>query len=156
MNRLITSCSRLIRLLESVSYDTLIAIPARVFPAVTFWLSGRTKVDGLLRVSDSTVFLFQHEYDIPLIPFRIAAYLTTYAEHLLPILLLVGLASRLSAAAVFVMTAIIQIFVYPGAWATHLGWSAALMFLVFRGPGQLSIDALIRRVCLPEPEHRRG
>ena len=136
---------RVIRWLESVSVETVVSTPARIFVAVTFWLSGRTKVDGLLSVSDSTFFLFQYEYSLPLLPHRFAAYVATYAEHLFPVLLILGLASRLSAASLLLMTAVIQFFVYPNAWATHLGWAAALAFILFRGPGALSLDSLIRK-----------
>lgn len=135
---------RIINRLESVSYDTLIATPTRIFIAATFWLSGRTKVDGLLSINQSAFFLFEDEYALPVIPSRVAAYLATYAEHLFSLLLIVGLASRLSAAALLFMTLVIQVFVYPDAWRTHLLWASALAFIVFRGPGALSIDHLIR------------
>jgi len=135
---------RLIARLEQVSYDTLISTPARIFIAVTFWLSARTKVDGLLSVKQSAFFLFEYEYSLPVISPRLAAYLATYAEHLFPLLLIVGLGSRLSAGALLVMTAVIQFFVYPGAWSTHLLWASALAFIIFRGPGQLSVDHWLR------------
>jgi putative oxidoreductase len=141
----IATVRRVIDRLETISYDTLVGTPARIFIATTFWLSGRTKVEGLLGVSDSAYFLFEYEYALPVLPPRLAAHLATYAEHLFPILLIVGLGSRLSAAALLVMTAAIQIFVYPGAWATHLLWAAALAFILCRGPGQLSVDHLLRR-----------
>ncbi|HZD54330.1 MAG TPA: DoxX family protein [Woeseiaceae bacterium] len=131
--------------LESVSYDTLIATPARIFIGVTFWMSGRTKVEGLLSISDAAFYLFEHEYALPFIPAQLATYLTTYSEHLFSVLLIVGLASRLSAAALLVMTAVIEIFVYPGAWKTHLLWASALAFILFRGAGALSLDQLIRK-----------
>ncbi len=139
---------RLIARLEQVSYDTLVSTPARVFIAVTFWLSGRTKVDGLLSVNQSAFFLFEYEYALPVIPPRLAAYLATYAEHLFPLLLIVGLGSRLSASALLIMTAVIQFFVYPGAWSTHLLWASALAFIIFRGPGQLSVDHWLRKRLL--------
>jgi len=106
---------------------------------------GGGQVDGLLGVSESDYFLFEFEYALPVVPPRLAAHLATYAEHLCPLLLIVGLGSRLSAAALLVMTAVIQVFVYPGAWATHLLWAAALAFILCRGPGQLSVDHLLRR-----------
>lgn len=140
-----SSVERMIVRLESVSYETLIATPARIFIAATFWLSGRTKVDGLLSVNQSAFFLFEDEYALPLIPSRLATYLATYAEHLFPWLLIVGFASRLSAAALLFMTLVIQVFVYPDAWRTHLLWASALAFIAFRGPGAISIDHLIRR-----------
>jgi len=135
---------RLITRLERISYDTLVSTPARLFMATTFWLSGRTKVDGLLSVNQSALFLFEYEYSLPVISPRLAAYFATYAEHLFPLLLIVGLGSRLSAGALLVMTAVIQFFVYPGAWSTHLLWASALAFIVFRGPGQLSVDHCLR------------
>lgn len=134
-----------IRWLESVSYDTLLATPARIFIAVTFFLSGRTKVDGFLTLKPSTYYLFYYEYKVPVIPPDIAAHIAAYSEHLFPVLLVLGFASRLSALALLGMTAVIEIFVYPGAWETHLGWAVALGFIVFRGPGTLSLDYLIRR-----------
>jgi putative oxidoreductase len=143
--RLTARIAGILARLESVSYETLVSTPARIFIAATFWLSGRTKVDGLLTVNDSAFFLFQSEYDLPVIPYRIAAYLATYAEHLFPLLLILGLGSRLSASALLVMTLVIEIFVYPDAWATHLGWATALAFIIFRGPGALSIDHYLRK-----------
>lgn len=134
-----------IRWLESVSYDTLISTPARLFIATTFFMSGRTKVEGFLTLKPSTYFLFQYEYNIPIIPVPVAAHLATYSEHLFPVLLLIGIASRLSAVALLGITAVIQVFVYPDAWLTHLGWAVALTFVMFRGPGTLSLDYLIRR-----------
>jgi putative oxidoreductase len=142
---LIDRVSQIIVWLESVSYDTLISTPARIFIATTFFLSGRTKVEGLLTVNQSAYFLFEHEYKVPLIPPAFAAHLVTYSEHLFSLLLILGLASRVSAAAFLFMTLVIQIFVYPGAWATHLLWASALAFIIFRGPGALSIDHYIRR-----------
>lgn len=145
VKRLSSGVGRIIVRLESVSYDTLIATPARLFIAATFWLSGRTKVDGLLSINQSAFFLFEDEYALPVIPSRLAAYIATYAEHMFSLLLIVGLASRLSAAALLFMTLVIQAFVYPDAWRTHLLWASALAFIVFRGPGALSIDHLIRK-----------
>ena len=140
-----------IHTLDRVSLETVLATPARLFIAAVFLLSGRTKVEGVLTVTDSTYFLFEYEYALPLIPPPVAAHLATYAEHLFPLLLIVGLASRLSAAALLGMTAVIQAFVYPEAWRTHLGWAAALGFILFRGPGALSLDHLIRRRFMPGP-----
>jgi putative oxidoreductase len=119
------------------------AIALRLFPAVVFWQSGRTKVDGW-RIADSTWFLFEQEYALPLIPPQIAAVLATFAEHLFPVLLVLGLATRLSALALLGMTAVIQIFVYPEAWITHGLWAACLLALAARGPGALSLDRVLR------------
>jgi putative oxidoreductase len=83
------------------------ALPLRVFPAAVFLASGRTKVDGL-GIADSTWFLFEHDYALPLIPPALAAVLAVIAEHLLPALLILGLGTRLAAAGLLGMTAVIQ------------------------------------------------
>lgn len=141
---LMTTCLAVLHWLERVSYDTLLATPARIFIAVTFFLSGRTKVDGFLTLKPSTYYLFQYEYNVPIIPTNIAAHMAAYSEHLFPVLLVLGLASRLSALALLGMTIVIQVFVYPGGWGVHLGWATALAFIVFRGPGALSLDRVVR------------
>jgi putative oxidoreductase len=125
-----------------VGHD-LLALAARFGIAGVFWLSGRTKVEGLLTVSDGAVALFADEYQVPLLAPELAAHLAAYAEHLFPILLALGLATRLSALALLGMTAVIQIFVYPAAWPTHLVWATAMLYLVGRGGGMLSMDRLL-------------
>jgi putative oxidoreductase len=91
-------------------------------------------------VSDTAYTLFREDYKVPLVPPEIAAHLATYAEHLLPILLVLGLFTRLSALGLLAMTAVIQIFVYPDAWPTHLSWAALMLYLAGRGAGGLSLD----------------
>lgn len=120
-----------------------VALMLRLFPAAVFWQSGRTKVDGLA-IRDSTWFLFEHEYALPLIPSDWAAVMATVAEHLLPLLLVLGLMTRLSAVGLVAMTAVIQIFVYPGAWVTHGLWAATLLAVAVHGPGRWSLDHLLR------------
>lgn len=121
--------------------DALVALLLRVFPALVFWQSGQTKVEGF-SIKDSTWFLFEHEYALPLIPHELAAVMATVAEHLLPLLLVLGLCTRLSALGLLGMTAVIQIFVYPDAWMTHGLWAAPLLAVVARGPGAWSVDHL--------------
>jgi len=118
----------------------LLALGARVAIAAIFFLSGRTKVDGLLTVKDSAYLLFREEYKVPLLPPELAAHMATYAEHLFPILLVLGLFTRLSALALLGMTAVIQIFVYPDAWPTHLSWATLMLYLAGRGAGPVSLD----------------
>ncbi len=124
--------------------DALLLFIARCGIAAVFFLSGRTKVTGLITITDTTVELFRTEYALPLLPPGAAATLATWAEHLFPILLLFGLATRLSALALLGMTLVIQTFVYPDAWPTHLSWAAILLPLVARGGGAWSVDALVR------------
>lgn len=127
-----------IGLAERIPHD-LIALVARFSIAGVFFQSGQTKLDGF-KVSDSALYLFENEFRLPLISPFIAAHLATIAEHVFPALLVVGLASRLSAAALLVMTLVIQVFVYPGAWPTHGTWAACLLLILARGPGRASLD----------------
>ncbi len=127
------------RLSRGVS-DSFLALCARFALAAIFFLSGRTKVEGLLTVSEGTYALFRDEYKVPLLAPEVAAHLATYAEHLLPALLVLGLFTRLSALGLLAMTAVIQLFVYPDAWPTHLSWAALALYLIGRGGGALSLD----------------
>lgn len=138
--------------------DSLIALLGRFSIAAVFWKSGQTKVQGfaidivsgefklgLPRLSDSIVDLFRDEYRLPLVPPELAAPMAAFAEHLFPLLILIGLATRFSAVALLVMTATIQLLVYPDAYPTHGVWAAVLIFLIARGPGVVSVDHLIAR-----------
>ena len=129
--------------LDALISHSFLALCCRISLAAIFFLSARTKVDGFLTVNDAAYTLFAEEYKVPLIPPEIAAYLATYAEHLFPILLVLGLATRLSAFGLLGMTAVIQIFVYPDAWPTHLSWAALMLYLIGRGAGAVSMDRLI-------------
>ena len=120
--------------------DDVLTLIARLGVASVFFLSGRTKVDGLLHITDGTYSLFADEYALPLIPPDIAAHLATYSEHLFSILLVLGLFTRLSALAFLAMTLVIEVFVYPDAWSTHLSWAAILLLLVAKGGGRWSLD----------------
>ena len=132
-----------IGLMARIPYS-IVALAARVFPAAVFWYSGQTKVEGW-RVSESAVALFREEYQVPLLSPEIAAHLAAFAEHFFPILLVIGLATRYAALALLTMTAVIQIFVYPGAWPTHGVWAACFLIVIARGPGIFSLDHLIAR-----------
>ena len=102
------------------------------------WRSGQTKVEGFLDIKENTFFLFRDEYKVPLLPPDLAA-----AEHVFPVLLLVGFASRLSALGLMVMTLVIQLIVYPEGWPEHILWFALLLLIVARGPGAISLDHII-------------
>lgn len=132
--------NRLAERSSSILGDAPIAIASRLALAAIFLLSGRTKVDGLLTVSEGARMLFRDEYRVPLLPPEIAAHLATWAEHLFPILLVLGLLTRLSALGLLSMTIVIQVFVYPDAWPTHLSWAALALYLIVHGAGPLSLD----------------
>jgi putative oxidoreductase len=148
---------RAVALLSRVP-DSLIAFVSRFSIAAVFWKSGQTKVEnfaidivngeftlGIPRLSDSVADLFRDEFRLPMIPPELAAPMAAFAEHLFPLLILIGLATRFSALALLVMTLTIQIFVYPDAYPTHGVWAAVLLYLVAKGPGALSLDHLIAR-----------
>ena len=123
-----------------------IALVARLSIAGVFWQSGETKVEGW-RLTASAIELFRNEYRLPLIDPTLAATLAAIAEHVFPILLVIGLATRFAALALLIMTLIIEIFVYPDAWPTHGTWAACFLMLMAQGPGVVSLDHLIARRC---------
>lgn len=129
--------------LEGLVPVALIALAARAALAAIFFLSGRTKVDGLFTIKDTTYYLFAEEYRLPLIPSDAAAVAATAAEHLFPILLVLGLFTRISALGLLAMTLVIQVFVYPDAWPTHLSWATLMLVLLRFGAGPISIDRLL-------------
>ncbi len=126
-----------------ITHD-LLALATRVGLAAVFFYSGRTKVTGFLQLTDGAYELFRNEYKLPLIPPELAAHLAAYAEHLFPLLLALGLATRLSALALLSMTLVIQVFVYPDAWPTHLSWAALTLYLAGRGAGRWSLDHVLK------------
>ena len=128
-------------LAERIPYS-VVALVARLAVADVFWRSGQTKVEGF-HIREATFFLFRDEYKVPLLPPDLAAYLSTTAEHVFPVLLVIGLASRLSALGLFGMTMVIQLFVFPDGWPEHILWVGLLLLIFARGPGALSLDHLI-------------
>jgi putative oxidoreductase len=136
--------ARIHQRLSALVPEAAIALLMRIGIAVPFFLSGRTKVDGLLTLKDTTFYLFAEEYRVPLLPSDLAAYAATWAEHALPILLVLGLLTRPAAFGLLAMTVVIQLFVIPGGWPTHLLWLAPLAYLVARGPGALSLDRMLK------------
>jgi len=122
----------------------LLGLIIRVAVADVFWRSGQTKVSGW-EVTQTTVQLFRDEYKVPLLPPELAASLAALQEHLLSLLLVIGLASRLSALGLLGMTGVIEVFVYPENWPDHLLWGGCLLYVIARGPGAFSFDALIRK-----------
>jgi len=134
---------RVVAWLDRIPYNVL-AIPLRLAVATVFWNSAMTKLANW----DAALELFREEYKVPLIPPEPAAYLAVSIELAAPVLLVLGLATRPVALVLLGMTTVIEVFVYPQAWPTHIQWAAMLLVLLARGPGKLSIDWLIRRHVL--------
>jgi putative oxidoreductase len=135
---------RLTDFAERMLSTSLLLLVQRLGIAAVFLQSGRTKVEGLFTIPDTTVELFRSEYALPLLQPQLAAYLAAGAEHLFPVLLVLGLFTRLSAVALLGMTLVIQTFVYPDAWPTHLSWAGLMLPLIALGGGRWSLDRLLR------------
>jgi putative oxidoreductase len=135
---------RLADLAEHALPASLLLLVQRLGIATVFFQSGRTKVEGVFTIPDTTVELFRSEYALPLLPPELAAYMAAGAEHLFPVLLVLGLFTRLSAVALLGMTLVIQVFVYPDAWPTHLSWAGLMLPLIALGGGGYSLDRLLK------------
>jgi putative oxidoreductase len=126
--------------LDKVPYS-LLALPLRLAVATVFWNSAMTKLANW----DTALSLFADEYQLPLLPPDVAAYIAVSIELSTPVLLVFGLMTRLAALVLLGMTAVIEVLVYPQAWPTHLQWAAMLLILLCRGAGGLSLDGLLLR-----------
>ncbi|MEP6609814.1 MAG: DoxX family protein [Burkholderiaceae bacterium] len=133
-----TLFGRVLRWLDAAPYSIL-AIPLRLAVATVFWNSGMTKLANW----DTAVALFVDEYKVPLLSPEVAAILAATIELTTPVLLVLGLLTRPAALVLLGMTAVIEAFVYPQAWPTHIQWAAMLLVLLCRGPGKVSIDHLL-------------
>ncbi|WP_034851542.1 DoxX family protein [Inquilinus limosus] len=131
---------------RAVAQPSLTQLVLRCGLAVPFWLSGVKKWDGFLQLNDVAVLLFSAEFQLHLpggpYPFpapEVVAFAVGSAEILLPILLVLGLATRLAALGLLVMTLVIQLTV-PDGWPIHLTWAAMALAVMRWGPGRLSLD----------------
>ncbi|QUN32242.1 DoxX family protein (plasmid) [Cupriavidus sp. KK10] len=137
---LVARAQRVVDWLDRMPY-TALAIPLRFAVATVFWNSAMAKLANWA----TAVELFREEYRLPLLPPELAAYLAVSVELTAPVLLVLGLATRPMALILLGMITVIQLFVYPQAWPTHIQWAAMLLVLLARGAGALSVDWLIRR-----------
>jgi len=126
--------------LDRVPYAVL-ALPLRLAVATVFWNSAMAKLANW----DTTISLFADEYNLPLLPPVLAAYMALAIELSSPVLVVLGLFTRAAAVVLLCMTAVIEIFVYPQAWPTHIEWAAMLLVLLCRGAGAISLDTLLWR-----------
>jgi putative oxidoreductase len=115
---------------------SLLQLAMRVGVGAVFFRSGLLKLDSW----EFTLQLFRDEYRVPLLDPVLAAQLATIVELGVPPLLFAGLATRLTTLPLLGMIAVIQVFVYPNAWSDHLMWAAALLLVLTRGPGVVSLD----------------
>ncbi|HEX7913258.1 MAG TPA: DoxX family protein [Paraburkholderia sp.] len=126
--------------LERVPH-TVLALPLRLAVATVFWNSAMTKLADW----NAALELFREDYRLPLLPPELAAYLAASIELTTPVLLVLGLATRPVAVVLLGMTTVIEVFVYPQAWPTHIQWAAMLLVLLCRGAGRWSLDYLLYR-----------
>ena len=128
--------------------SSLALLALRLPVAIVFWRSGRTRVEGwnIFDITDSQAFLFEYEFAMPF-PI-LTAHVTAIAEHVLPVLLILGLFTRSGALGMLVMTMVIQLLVYPDAWLNaHMFWATILFAVVALGPGKISLDHFIARMA---------
>ena len=150
MSNLAAFYDRLVGMVSNTIGEGVALLLARVALAGIFWRSYKTKVvDGTwLQIDDTQYFLFEDQFSGLPIPSDIAVPMATYAEFLFPILLVLGLATRFSAAALLIMTLVIQIFVFPTT-DHFFGWAmmpiALAAVLIVRGAGLFSADTAITK-----------
>lgn len=137
---------RLAQWFDGIPYS-LLAIPLRIAVATVFWNSAMTKLANW----NTAIELFREVYKLPLLPPELSAYMAVSIELTAPVLLMVGLAIRPVALVLLAMTMVIEIFVYPLAWPTHIQWAAMLLVLLCRGAGSLSFDHLLWKRWMAEP-----
>jgi putative oxidoreductase len=130
--------------LEAIPYAVL-AVPLRLGVAWIFWNSAQVKLLNW----ETTLAMFRDDYQVPVLPPDLAANIALAIELTAPVLLVLGFLTRLAILVLFGMTAVIQIFVYPEAWPTHLQWGAMMLVLLSRGAGRLSLDYPLWRWLRP-------
>lgn len=122
---------------------SLLQLLLRVGVGMVFFKAGLLKYNSW----EFTLLLFRDEYKVPLLAPELAARMAMVQELVLPVLLFIGLGTRLATLPLFGMLLVIQTFVYPNAWADHLFWAGALLVILSRGPGVFSLDHLIAQRC---------
>jgi len=121
---------------------SILQLAMRIGVGAVFFKAGLLKY----RSPEFAVLLFRDEYQVPLLAPEVAARLAMINELTIPILLFLGLATRIATLPLLGMIAVIQTFVYPNAWTDHLLWGSILVFLLTRGPGAFSLDHVVARL----------
>ncbi|MFT5083452.1 MAG: putative oxidoreductase [Lentisphaeria bacterium] len=152
--KILTTINSYAKKVSDIVPEWLVALTIRASLFFVFWKSVQTKISGFSigdqnfafwGVTDTTIAIFEYEYDLPLLPPEIAAYLATFGEFFLSIGLLLGFMTRLSALGLLLMTMVIQIFVYWDAWPIHILWAGGLLYLLKNGPSKISVDSILRQ-----------
>ena len=155
MNIKHTACKLLspINKLLAAIPEWVVNLAMRLVIFKVFWFAVQTKISGLTiagqhfafwNITDNTFLLFDFEYGIPYLPTTLSAYMGTFGEFFLSLMILFGLLTRFAALGLLVMTLVIQFFVYPDAWwSVHVYWVLPLLYLMKNGGGRLSIDRLL-------------
>lgn len=152
--KILTIIDSTIKKISSFIPSDGVALVARLSIFFVFWNSVQTKIAGLTiggqhfafwGVTDITITLFEYEYDLPLLSPTVGAYLATFGEFFLSLGLLFGFMTRFSALGLLLMTAVIQVFVFPDKWGVHLIWAAVLLYIAKSGAGAISFDKLLKQ-----------
>ena len=151
MQRITSIYDRITGLLSGRAFESIGLLLTRIALAGVFWRAYKTKVEEgtWFQISDTQYFLFEHEFSGLPLPVDLAVPLATYSEFLFPILIVLGIATRFSAAALMVMALVIQIFVFPTS-EHFFGWAitiiALAVILISRGAGIFSLDAAVTKL----------
>ena len=133
-------------IIELIAQPSLTQFVLRIALATPFWRSGINKWDGFFQLNDVAALLFSSEFKLHLPggPYSFpapeaTAFLVGSAEILFPILVVLGLGTRLAASALLVMTLVVELTV-PDGWPVHITWAAMALGIMAWGPGRLSLD----------------
>ena len=144
-------------LVQAIAAPSMVQLVLRLALAVPFWRSGILKWSGFLRLNDTAVTLFSEEFmlHLPGGPYHfpapaVTAFLSGSGEIVFPVFLILGLGTRFAALGLLFMTAIVELTV-PDGWPIHLTWAAMALSIMAWGPGQISLDHLVRRVLQLPP-----
>jgi putative oxidoreductase len=135
---LVTVVRAIVQHLNAIPYS-VVALLARAATFSVFFRSGTQKLSDW----NATLQLFHNEYHVPVLPPNVAAYMAASLELGVSTLVLIGLFTRAGVTALLGMTTVIEIFVYPEAWPDHIQWLAFMFIILARGPGKISLDALL-------------
>jgi putative oxidoreductase len=146
---IVAAVDRINSIIRKIARPSLTQLALRLALAVPFWRSGVNKWDGFLQLNETAIFLFSSEFKLHLpggpYPFpapQLAAFAAGAAEIVLPVLLVFGLATRMSALGLLIMTVVVQLTV-PDGWPVHVTWAAMALGIMAWGPGRLSADHLL-------------